>query len=156
MLGDVVNMAARSMGNAPVHGILVGKDTYDSASAIVNFKDGGALDLKGKAKPVQVYQFETLKSGINSTLHLSHRFHRATYLKSWHGWREHHGLEEKLNRFANRSGVLCLFGPGGSAITEMAGEIRSWAVRHAWTVLEGQNMDVTGMFTVPRLLTGDV
>jgi class 3 adenylate cyclase len=54
--GDVVNTAARLQGVAPVGGVLVGPGTYGATRDVFDYQALDLVTLKGKAKPVPVYQ----------------------------------------------------------------------------------------------------
>jgi AAA ATPase domain len=54
--GDVVNTAARLQGVAPVGGVLVGPGTYGATRDVFDYQALDLVSLKGKAKPVPVYQ----------------------------------------------------------------------------------------------------
>jgi class 3 adenylate cyclase/tetratricopeptide (TPR) repeat protein len=54
--GDVVNTAARLQAAAPVNGILVGEHTYRSTGQVVDYREADAVEAKGKAEPVPVWE----------------------------------------------------------------------------------------------------
>ena len=54
--GDVVNTAARLQGAAPVNGILVGEGTYRATRHAIDYRDAPAVEAKGKAEPVKVWE----------------------------------------------------------------------------------------------------
>jgi class 3 adenylate cyclase/tetratricopeptide (TPR) repeat protein len=54
--GDVVNTAARLQSAAPVNGILVDETTYRATRRVIDFTTAGAVDAKGKAEPVPVWE----------------------------------------------------------------------------------------------------
>ena len=54
--GDVVNTAARLQGAAPVNGILVGEGTYRATRQTIDYREAPAVDAKGKAEPVKVWE----------------------------------------------------------------------------------------------------
>ncbi|MDA2919696.1 tetratricopeptide repeat protein [Desulfobacterota bacterium AH_259_B03_O07] len=55
-LGDTVNLASRMEQIAKPGNIMVSESTYKIAKDYFNFKSLGALDIKGKKKPVSVYE----------------------------------------------------------------------------------------------------
>jgi len=147
VLGDVVNLSARLMGKAAVNGVLVDSTTQEMASQVLQFEDGGELTLKGKAKPVQAFRFVGLRRGLSPhSLEV-----KNSPLLSWHGWPAHPGLRHALDGLRHRSGVLFITGPGGAGKTELAETTEAWARANGWKLLNGQNMDPTGIFSVPRL-----
>jgi class 3 adenylate cyclase/tetratricopeptide (TPR) repeat protein len=54
--GDLVNTASRLQSIAPPGSVLVGEETYRSASLAIAFEPVGEQDLKGKVAPVQAYR----------------------------------------------------------------------------------------------------
>src|SRR5580765_481786 len=54
--GDVVNTAARLQSAAPVNGILVDETTYRSTSQPILYEPREAVEAKGKAQPIPVWE----------------------------------------------------------------------------------------------------
>ncbi|HST18029.1 MAG TPA: AAA family ATPase [Gaiellaceae bacterium] len=54
--GDVVNTASRMQSAAPVNGVLVGEATHRATDRIIEYADAPAVDAKGKAEPVRVWE----------------------------------------------------------------------------------------------------
>jgi class 3 adenylate cyclase/tetratricopeptide (TPR) repeat protein len=54
--GDVMNTAARLQEAAPVNGILVGELTYEATCDVVEYRNAGAIDAKGKSQPVPAWE----------------------------------------------------------------------------------------------------
>jgi class 3 adenylate cyclase/tetratricopeptide (TPR) repeat protein len=54
--GDVVNTAARLQSAAPTNGILVGEVTQRATAAAIVYREHDAVDAKGKAEPVPVWE----------------------------------------------------------------------------------------------------
>lgn len=54
--GDVVNTASRLQGAAPVGGVLVGPGTYAATRQVFDYQPLPPVVLKGKARPVAVFQ----------------------------------------------------------------------------------------------------
>jgi class 3 adenylate cyclase len=54
--GDVVNTASRLQTAAPVNGVLVGETTYNATSRVIEYRELSAVDAKGKASPVPVWE----------------------------------------------------------------------------------------------------
>ena len=54
--GDVVNTAARLQAAAPLNGILVGEHTYRATQEAVEYRAADAVDAKGKAEPIPVWE----------------------------------------------------------------------------------------------------
>jgi class 3 adenylate cyclase len=64
--GDVVNTAARLQGAAPVNGILVGEGTYRATRHAIDYREAPAVEAKGKAEPVKVWEAVCAKSRVGS------------------------------------------------------------------------------------------
>jgi predicted ATPase/class 3 adenylate cyclase len=60
--GDVVNTAARLQSAAPVNGVLVDETTYRATRTAVDYEDAEAVEAKGKADPVAVWEAQTAHS----------------------------------------------------------------------------------------------
>ena len=54
--GDVVNTAARLQSAAPVDSILVDETTYRATQRAIEYHDHAAIDAKGKAEPIPVWE----------------------------------------------------------------------------------------------------
>jgi len=54
--GDVVNTAARLQNAAPVNGILADETTYRATRGVVAYREADAVDAKGKAEPIPVWE----------------------------------------------------------------------------------------------------
>ena len=64
--GDVVNTAARLQSAAPVNGILVGEGTYRATRHVIDYREAGPVEAKGKSEPVKVWEAVTAKSRFGS------------------------------------------------------------------------------------------
>jgi len=54
--GDVVNTAARLQSAAPVNGILADETTYRSTRQAMDYREAPAVEAKGKAEPIPVWE----------------------------------------------------------------------------------------------------
>jgi len=54
--GDVVNTTARLQSAAPVNGILVGEATYRATRDVIDYRQAGAVEAKGKAAPIRAWE----------------------------------------------------------------------------------------------------
>ncbi len=54
--GDVVNTAARLQNAAPVNGILADETTYRATRRVISYRDAHAVEAKGKAEPISVWE----------------------------------------------------------------------------------------------------
>ena len=59
--GDTINLAARLSSLGKEGDILVGPDTYAQAEGYFDFETLEPAEVKGKAKPIQVYRFKSQK-----------------------------------------------------------------------------------------------
>jgi class 3 adenylate cyclase/tetratricopeptide (TPR) repeat protein len=55
-VGDTVNVASRMEGLAPPGGVVVSENTYRLVSGYFQVRELGAHDIKGKDKPIEVYE----------------------------------------------------------------------------------------------------
>jgi len=54
--GDVINTAARLQSAAPIDGILVGEQTFHATDRQIVYRAAPAVDAKGKAEPIPVWE----------------------------------------------------------------------------------------------------
>jgi len=54
--GDVVNTTARLQSAAPVNGVIVGETTYRATRPVIDYHDAAAVEAKGKAEPLRVWE----------------------------------------------------------------------------------------------------
>jgi class 3 adenylate cyclase/tetratricopeptide (TPR) repeat protein len=66
--GDVVNTAARLQSAAPVDGILVGEQTFRATEREIAYRDADAVEAKGKADPVRVWEAIEARSRLGVDL----------------------------------------------------------------------------------------
>jgi len=62
--GDVVNTASRLQSAAPTNGILVGDTTFRATRHVIDYREHGAVDAKGKAEPVPVWEVAEAKARV--------------------------------------------------------------------------------------------
>jgi class 3 adenylate cyclase/tetratricopeptide (TPR) repeat protein len=65
-VGDVVNTTARLQSAAPRNGILVGEVTYRATRQAIEYRDADAVEAKGKAEPVRVWEAVAARSRVTS------------------------------------------------------------------------------------------
>lgn len=65
-MGDAVNVAARMQSLAPPGGVLVTEATHRFIAPLVDIRDVGLLELKGKADAVHAFEVIRLKPGATS------------------------------------------------------------------------------------------
>src|SRR3954449_3554807 len=64
--GDVLNTAARIQSAAPVDGILVSRTTYLATNDVFAFEAAEAIQAKGKAEPVEVWEVVGAQDGAGA------------------------------------------------------------------------------------------
>jgi class 3 adenylate cyclase/tetratricopeptide (TPR) repeat protein len=62
--GDVVNTASRLQSAAPTNGILVGDTTFRATRHVIDYREHPAVDAKGKAEPVPVWEVAEAKARV--------------------------------------------------------------------------------------------
>jgi class 3 adenylate cyclase len=65
-VGDVVNTTARLQSAAPRNGILVGEATYRATRQAIDYRAAEAVEAKGKAAPVRVWEAVAARSRVTS------------------------------------------------------------------------------------------
>ncbi len=60
--GDVVNTAARLQNAAPVNGILADETTYRATRQVVDYEEASAVEAKGKAEPIPVWEARSARA----------------------------------------------------------------------------------------------
>ncbi len=66
--GDVVNTAARLQSTAPVNGILVDETTYRATAQAISYDEHEAVEAKGKAEPIRVWETREARSRLGVDL----------------------------------------------------------------------------------------
>jgi class 3 adenylate cyclase/tetratricopeptide (TPR) repeat protein len=69
--GDVVNTAARIQSAAPVNGILVGEATRRATERAIEYAERDAIEAKGKAEPVPVWEVLHARSALGVDVDLA-------------------------------------------------------------------------------------
>jgi class 3 adenylate cyclase/tetratricopeptide (TPR) repeat protein len=64
--GDVVNTTARLQTAAPVNGVLVGETTYRATRHVIDYSDAEAVEAKGKAVPIAVWEANATRARVGS------------------------------------------------------------------------------------------
>ena len=62
--GDVVNTTARLQAAAPVNGVLVGETTYRATSQVIDYRPAEAVEAKGKAQAIRVWEAVQARSRL--------------------------------------------------------------------------------------------
>jgi adenylate cyclase len=65
VIGDVVNVASRIEGKAPVGGVAIGPGTRTALADSASTESLGWLELKGKAEPLEVFKLTSLHGGAS-------------------------------------------------------------------------------------------
>ncbi|TML57428.1 MAG: adenylyl cyclase, partial [Actinobacteria bacterium] len=71
--GDVVNTTARLQSAAPVNGVIVGETTYRATQPVIDYRDVDAVEAKGKAEPLQVWEALEPRSRVETEAVSTHR-----------------------------------------------------------------------------------
>src|SRR5579864_5724547 len=71
--GDVVNTAARLQSAAPVNGILAGEATYRATRHVIDYREAPAVEAKGKAQPITVWEVVGARSRFGTDVEQTHR-----------------------------------------------------------------------------------
>ena len=66
--GDVINTAARIQSAAPVDGILVGEQTFTATERQIVYRESQAIEAKGKADPIPVWEALEARSRLGIDL----------------------------------------------------------------------------------------
>jgi class 3 adenylate cyclase len=69
--GDVVNTAARIQSAAPVNGVLVGETTFRATEHVIEYRVAEAVDAKGKAEPIRVWEAAAPRARFGSDVELA-------------------------------------------------------------------------------------
>jgi class 3 adenylate cyclase/tetratricopeptide (TPR) repeat protein len=64
--GDVVNTASRLQAAAPVNGVLVGATTFRATRPVIDYRDAGAVEAKGKLQPLPVWEAVGARSRVTT------------------------------------------------------------------------------------------
>ncbi|MGR3220307.1 MAG: CHASE2 domain-containing protein [Candidatus Anammoxibacter sp.] len=91
VLGDDVNLAARLEGANKVYSshIMIGEQTYELAKDAVVARELDIIRVKGKSKPVRVYELMARKDDIDAnTLELLKRFNNGMAAYKNHEWQK--------------------------------------------------------------------
>jgi class 3 adenylate cyclase/tetratricopeptide (TPR) repeat protein len=64
--GDVVNTTARLQSAAPENGVLVGETTYRTTRQVIDYREAEAVEAKGKAEPVPVWEALAPRSRVTT------------------------------------------------------------------------------------------
>ena len=67
--GDVVNTASRLQSAAPTNGIVVAEQTYRATQHVIEYRDHDAVDAKGKAEPVPVWEAVQARARVGVELY---------------------------------------------------------------------------------------
>jgi adenylate cyclase len=66
VVGDAVNTASRLETSAEVGTVVIGDSTYAAISDRVEVTELGALELKGKSRPIVAYRLERILESAHS------------------------------------------------------------------------------------------
>ena len=151
-MGDAVNVAARMQGSARPGSVLVTSATHRFVSALVDARDVGMLELKGKAETVHAFEVTGLKADAVRTRGLQ-GVHAPMI-----------GREAQLQRLvdqfsvvrAGQGRVACIIGEPGIGKSRLLSELRAGVERDhgATRWIEGRCLSYGE--TIPYYLVADV
>ncbi len=150
VMGDAVNLAARLEGASERGEILVGPDTYRLTAPIFEFETLEPMSLKGKSKPVPVYQLLKAKSA----------YHKARGIEGLAAplvgrEAEAQTLQSAVARLGHGSGgIVTLVGEAGLGKSRLIAESRDSDVAEHLTWVEGRCLSYSG--SIAYLLWLDV
>eukprot|EP00929_Paragymnodinium_shiwhaense_P049582 TRINITY_DN25001_c0_g1_i2.p1 TRINITY_DN25001_c0_g1~~TRINITY_DN25001_c0_g1_i2.p1 ORF type:complete len:5372 (+),score=1274.22 TRINITY_DN25001_c0_g1_i2:529-16116(+) len=151
VLGDVVNLSARLMGNSKNHTIMVDTTTFQACRSHLGFDELDAIPMKGKAQPVKIFRFN---GQLHSAQGAKAFVQTQSPLLSFKEWpvkkRIVETLEAQLIHPHGPGGVIFLEGGPGCGKSAAAEHVRSWAAAKGFALLDGQNMNPTGTFAVSQ------
>ncbi|MEH6611747.1 MAG: adenylate/guanylate cyclase domain-containing protein [Halioglobus sp.] len=110
VVGETPNIAARIQAAAPVNGVLIGQNTFKLLGDQFESEALGARELKGFAKPMQLYQ-------IRSARHIESRF-KATRSNAQVRFV---GREKELEKLQESWSLACESNGGGRLLSGEAG-----------------------------------
>jgi class 3 adenylate cyclase/tetratricopeptide (TPR) repeat protein len=166
--GDAVNTAARLQSQAPPGGIVLGAQTRRLVEGAVRLRNHGLVEVKGKRRPVRLWQVERL-------LDTSGRFTRGSAVPLVGRRAELRMLATRFRRAVDRDGCVLVtaVGPAGIGksrlLREFAAEVDAEATVVVgrclpygegityWPLIEIVNdlAGVTGVPAIEGLLAGD-
>jgi len=154
VLGDVVNLSARLMANAEPGAVLCDQVTHKASSEYLLFNENKeAIKVKGKAKPVPIFEF----TGRLVPLKTREEALLRSELLAWKDWPSKALVDAALQEQVNaKGGVVFVEGGPGCGKTETVEHIKAWAAERGFSVLYGQNMNPTSTFAVSRLCWQEV
>ena len=132
-VGDTVNLASRMESNARPGTILVSNNTYKRAKQRFKFTSLGSVKVKGKEKPLVVYELvdtiERPKSGLDRQI-VSEMVGREKELNR---------LEFQVRKAINGEGsVVNIIGEAGIGKSRLIAELKNRDVMKKVTLLEGR------------------
>jgi class 3 adenylate cyclase/tetratricopeptide (TPR) repeat protein len=120
--GDVVNVAARLQGQAPVGGIIVNEQAYRATRHAITYEDLAALELKGKEDPVPTWRAlsATSRFGVDAEAAPTTPFVGRD--------RELRLLQDTFERMVDESEIqlVTITGEPGVGKTRLLAEFRAW------------------------------
>ena len=120
--GDVVNVAARLQGQAPVGGLIVNEQAYRATRQAIRYEELPALELKGKGDPVSAWRAlsATSRFGIDAEAAPSTPFVGRE--------RELRLLQDTFERMVADAAIqlVTITGEPGVGKTRLLAEFRTW------------------------------
>ncbi len=134
--GDAINIAARLSSLATANEILVGAATFHRAEGFFSFEDLGKRDVKGKTKPIRVYQVLAAKDEPITIHRLSGLRAKLTGRRA-----EMAQLQDAVDRLTEGHGsIIAICGDAGTGKSRLVEEFKAtldlkkiqWREGHAY------------------------
>lgn len=137
-VGDTTNLAARMESKAKPGTVLVSSNTYKKVSQQFEFKTLGKMEIKGKEKPLEVY--ELIKDRVNRP-RLGQE--RQIYSEMVGRDIELNKLELQINKLIDGDGsVINIIGEAGIGKSRLIAELKRRDVMKRVTFLEGRAISI--------------
>ncbi|MEA2650366.1 MAG: hypothetical protein QOI85_87 [Chloroflexota bacterium] len=124
--GDLVNVAARLQGRAPIGGVLVDRTTRERAPAAASFRRIGSLALKGRSGRLEAYR---ATSADDTSVGRSSGVHAGPLVGRDREFRELTDLMSAVIR-EGRSRLVSVTGIAGIGKSRLAWELDRWVDAH--------------------------
>jgi class 3 adenylate cyclase/tetratricopeptide (TPR) repeat protein len=140
VMGDAVNVASRLKDASATGEILVGPLTWRSTREHFAYRERGALELKGKAQPVEVYRLEGVSRPSHAADPRPERQVRSALV----------GRDEELTALLDavaalgegRGGVVSVIGEAGIGKSRLLAELRVRVEGTRFAVHEGRALSI--------------
>src|SRR4051812_20898201 len=131
--GDVVNMASRLQGSAPLDGIVAGHETYVATRDAVVFEAAEPVEAKGKREPVELWVAVRLRSGDEEGVDLGAMIGRSREVGVLRGIWERVVSERSPQ-------LVTVFGPAGVGKSRLALQFMGLAEELGGRIVRGRSL----------------